>query len=59
MSKEPVELVDTCVMDLAKHFLSGGTSLLGEPQDCVENRIHLARHIQAAVEDWFMAFESK
>jgi hypothetical protein len=31
--------------------------LLGEPQDCFENQVSLARHIQAAVEDWFTANE--
>ena len=49
-----IETDERCI-DLAKHFLSGGTELLGEPQDCVVNQVSLARAIQQAVEDWFTA----
>ena len=48
-----IETDERC-MDLAKHFLSGGTAKLGEPQDCLVNHVSLARHIQAAVDDWFL-----
>lgn len=53
-----IETDERC-MDLAKHFLNGGTAKLGEPQDCVENRVRLARAIQQAVEDWFAANEPR
>lgn len=52
-TREKLYPVDPASMDLAKHFLAGGTAALGEPQDCLVNRSSLARAIQKAVDDWF------
>lgn len=57
-SKEENFGTDERCLDLAKHFLCGGASALGEPQDCVTNRTSLSRAIQRAVEDWFAEVKS-